>query len=172
IALISYPFAIEPNLSVRDQALVWVALYVGFSIAMGVCAVRHLYAPAGSETSAVDSTNDAARLVPTMATYALWILLAACASLMLLATTSHLTQDVAPIPFLWLLPLALYLLSFIICFENENWYDRRIFHPALGVAVVLGCMVLCNSYSGIVRQIVVFSALLFCICMVCHGELY
>ena len=172
IALISYPFAIEPNLSVRDQALVWVALYAGFSIAMSICAVRHLYAPEGSEISAIDPTNDAARLVPTRTTYALWILLAACASLMLLATTSHLTQDVAPIPFLWLLPLALYLLSFIICFENENWYDRRIFHPALGVAVVLGCMVLCNSYTGIVRQIVVFSALLFSICMVCHGELY
>jgi hypothetical protein len=60
---------------------------------------------------------------------------------MVLATTSQLTQYVAPIPFLWILPLALHLLSFIICFDKESWYDRRVFHPALGIAVVLGVVV-------------------------------
>jgi peptidoglycan/LPS O-acetylase OafA/YrhL len=114
---------------------------------MVLCGARLFRTAETNETieAATAPTDDATRLTPNGAIYALWILLAACASLMLLATTSQLTQDVSPIPFLWILPLALYLLSFIICFDNESWYDRRVFHSALGVAIVLGCIVLCNS---------------------------
>jgi hypothetical protein len=173
LALISYPFLVEPRLTVRSQARIWSALYASFALGMVLCGARLFRTAETNETieAAAAPTDDATRLTPNGAIYALWILLAACASLMLLATTTQLTQDVAPIPFLWILPVVLYLLSFIICFDNESWYDRRVFHSALGVAIVLGCIVLCNSYSGIVRQIVVFSVLLFCVCMVCDGEL-
>ena len=171
LALMSYPFVVEPNLSIRSQALIWAALYAGFATGMVLCAARHITAPQSDEVSESAAANDASQLSPTRTVYALWILLAALASIMLFGTTSQLTQDVAPIPFLWILPLALYLLSFIICFQNEGWYARGIFHPAFGAAIVLGCIVLTNPYSGIVRQIVVYSALLFCLCMVCNGEL-
>jgi SAM-dependent methyltransferase len=171
LALISYPFVVEPNLAVRSQALIWSALYASFGIGMVFCAARQFRIEENTDISAIAPNGDAMGLIPTRGIYLLWILLAACGSLMLLATTSQLTQDVAPIPFLWILPLTLYLLSFIICFDNQRWYDRRVFHCALGVAIVIGTIVLCNQYSGIVRQIVVFSVLLFCVCMVCHGEL-
>jgi hypothetical protein len=173
LALISYPLVVEPRLTVRSQALIWSALYAVFGAGIVFCAARLFWAAEKQEAVKTASAviDDHAGMIPTRAIRLLWILLAACASLMLLATTSQLTQDVAPIPFLWILPLSLYLLSFIICFNNEGWYDRRIFHSALGGTIVLGTIVLCNPYSGIVRQIVVFSALLFCVCMVCHGEL-
>lgn len=171
LALMSYPFVVEPNLSVRSQALIWGALYAGFATGIMLCAARHISSPKRGEITETAAANDATHLNPTWTVYALWILLAAFASIMLFGTTSQLTQDVAPIPLLWVLPLALYLLSFIICFENERWYARGIFHPAFGVTIVLGCIVLTNPYSGIVRQIVIYSALLFCACMVCNGEL-
>ena len=69
------------------------------------------------------------------------------------------------------LPLAIYLLSFVICFDNQRWYRRGIFHPALGAAVFMALVVLCSSDGDIASQIVTYSALLFAICMVCHGEL-
>jgi hypothetical protein len=72
---------------------------------------------------------------------------------------------------LWILPLAIYLLSFIICFDSERWYRRGIFHPALGVAIFLACIILCRSTANIFSQVLVYCALLAAVCMVCHGEL-
>jgi hypothetical protein len=65
----------------------------------------------------------------------MWVSLAACGSTLLLAVTNHLTQNVASIPFLWILPLALYLLSFILCFEGRGWYLRSIYLKLAAVAL-------------------------------------
>ena len=99
------------------------------------------------------------------------IALATVASVMLLATTNQVCQQVAVIPFLWVLPLAIYLLSFIICFDNQRRYRRRRLSSSLGRCGFPGP---CSSAAADVRiiiQIVTYSALLFTICMVCHGEL-
>ena len=77
----------------------------------------------------------ATRAGPRSPTSLLWIGLAACASILLLAVTSHLTQNVAPIPLLWVVPLSLYLLSFILCFESDRLYPRWLFLPLLAVAL-------------------------------------
>src|SRR6266851_329655 len=105
--------------------------------------------------------------------YIFWIALPACASLLLYAATNEMTHDVAPIPFLWVVPLALYLLSFIICFDNERWYKRGIFHPALALAVFFGLLVRFASFddSSLLMRLAAPSVLLFAVCMVCHGEL-
>ena len=69
---------------------------------------------------------------------------------MLLATTNQLCQQVAVVPFLWVLPLAIYLLSFVICFDNQRWYRRGVFHPILGATVFIALAVLCapmRAYS-------------------------
>ena len=91
---------------------------------------------------------------------------------MLLATTNQICQQVAVVPFLWVLPLAIYLLSFVLCFDDQRWYRRSVFHPALGVAVFAALVVLTSPDVSITVQIVTYSMLLFAICMVCHGELY
>jgi hypothetical protein len=102
----------------------------------------------------------------------LWLSLAASASIMLLATTNQICQEVAVIPFLWILPLSLYLLSFILCFESSRWYSRRIFLVALPLAVILACGVLYKGvYARLLPQVLIYSFVLFTCCMICHGEL-
>src|SRR5207245_10536096 len=108
------------------------------------------------------------------------------ASLMLYGTTTNLTQDIVPMPFLWIIPLVLYLLSFVICFDNDRWYLRGGFHPMLAVAIFLGFVLISHSstvariFAGrflapqsatLVVQIVSSLFLLFLVCMVFHGEL-
>ncbi len=172
IALVTYPFLVEPALTLKAQAIVWSLLFVGFAMGVGLCArsARHVSL---SDVSAVDAVEPEDLRIPgpTRSTRILWIALATVASVMLLATTNQVCQQVAVIPFLWVLPLAIYLLSFIICFDNQRWYRRTVFHPALGAAVFLALVVLCSPDVSIIIQIVTYSALLFTICMVCHGEL-
>ena len=105
---------------------------------------------------------------PSTLDYFLWLLLPACASVLLLATTNKICQDVAVIPFLWVLPLALYLLSFIICFDSPRWYKRLPFGVALARGPgrrLLGAVPAEPGLDG-------FVVALFVCCMVCHGELY
>jgi spermidine synthase len=106
-------------------------------------------------------------------THLLWLLLPACASVLLLATTNKLCQDVAVIPFLWVAPLALYLLSFIICFDSPRWYVRFPFTLALIAALGGLCWTLFNgSDLALSKQVAIYCGGLFICCMVCHGELY
>ncbi len=92
---------------------------------------------------------------------------------MLLATTNQICREVAVIPFLWILPLTIYLLTFILCFERERTYSRSIFQPVLIPLIILVCIMLWNGVNvPLLQQIVVFSVVLFVTCMICHGELY
>ena len=122
-------------------------------------------------------------LAPTWLGRVLWVLLPACASVVLLATTNHVCQDVAPRPFLWVVPLSLYLLTFIVCFDHSRWYVRPLWAlPAIiGIAWVMGGHSLLShimwTYQGhglpldFTQQLVIHFSTMFCICMVCHGEL-
>jgi hypothetical protein len=91
---------------------------------------------------------------------------------MLLATTNLICQEIAVIPLLWVLPLCVYLLTFIICFDNQRWYRRGIFHW-LYVLAFFAALTALSARAGvhILAQISVFSAVLFSVCMVCNGEL-
>jgi SAM-dependent methyltransferase len=102
-----------------------------------------------------------------------WTLLAFCPSALLLAVTTHLTQNVAPVPLLWVLPLVLYLLSFILCFESARWYRRSIWLPIFLLALVAltGALLDNGRLLGLGLMIPLFCAGLFAIAMVCHGEL-
>jgi hypothetical protein len=101
-----------------------------------------------------------------------WVSLAACGSAMLLATTNLLCEDVAVTPFLWALPLGLYLLSFILCFDHPRWYRRWIFYPLYAAAI---CTAVWIFHRGVTMDLVlrsdIYLFILFVICMVCHGEL-
>jgi hypothetical protein len=173
LALLTYPVMVEPVLSVGAQADGWSLGYVAFVVAclgsawLGWQATK---ASPAAGTGAVDpSTGDDAPR-PSLAECLLWIGLSATASIVLLALTRHLTQDVAPVPFLWVLPLAIYLLSFILCFDAPRYYVRPFFLAALPVAL-LALDQAKSVHTGVPMLIAVFSASLFVICMVCHGEL-
>ena len=164
LALVSYPLAVEPLLTLGHQAAVWSGGFVLFALACAMLAWRSKAAEAqglaGSDTGA-----------PGLGLKALWAALAACASLLLLAFTSHMTLNIAAIPFLWVLPLALYLLSFVLCFEASGWYRRWLFLPLLAAGLAGVCVTLTRSNPSIWTLIPLYSATLFAACMVCHGEL-
>ncbi len=109
---------------------------------------------------------------PSPITYLFWFTLAAGGSMMLMATTNQMCQEVAAIPFLWVLPLCLYLASFVLCFESDRLYNRALFGLAYLAALCWADVVLFRGYTVPIRiQIAAYSAALFTACMVCHGEL-
>jgi SAM-dependent methyltransferase len=169
LALLTYPVAVEPWLPTRAQALGWSGAFVVFAATCGALAWRSRGATWEATTAAF--VGSAAR--PTLARYALWAALAATASVLLLAFTSQLSQNVAPMPFIWVLPLALYLLSFILTFDGRGWYRRKLYLP-LAAAGLVGVTLLLHSdfrHSPLWVMLPVYAATLFIACMVCHGEL-
>ena len=171
LALLSYPLLVEPNLPTRMQAIVWSACYVVFVVLCGLTAWRS----SRQSVVAVDAVpvEEEAGDPPASTDRFLWLTLSACASVLLLAVTNHLTQDVAAIPFLWILPLSLYLLSFIICFEAPRFYRRVVFLPLVAAAVAFMGYELWPYHQSMPMRasIALFAAALFVCCMVCHGEL-
>lgn len=183
-ALLSYPFVFEPSLTLGTQAYSWSSGFGVFVIACTICAyyvISRLPAVApvnvtdGSSKSATqsESADDADEdRKPTVMDMLTWLGLAAGPSILLLATTNQMCQEVAVVPFLWIIPLSLYLITFIICFDKEAWYHRPTFGVlalASGVAVYY-----CLDQAFDVEMhyhIAAYSAGLFLWCMVCHGEL-
>jgi hypothetical protein len=104
---------------------------------------------------------------------AIWLLLAALGSYMLLAVTNHITQNVASVPFLWIVPLVLYLLTFILSFEGRGWYQRRFFLGPLGVVLVAMAWGLHagGDIMAVTDAVPLYCVGLFVCCMFYHGEL-
>jgi hypothetical protein len=169
LALLSYPFAVEPYLRLRTQAWIWSALYAGFAAVCGWTAWR--LRPAAPATETEDREAGSAPR-PTFWNVLLWLGLSASGSTLLLATTNQISQGIAVIPFLWVAPLSLYLLTFILAFHHERWYRRLLFAVAAGVFAPAACAV-----AGLALIVPVWGQLgihlstLFILCMVCHGEL-
>jgi len=165
LALLSYPFLVEPYVRLKVQAWVWSGLYVVFVILCGLVAWT-----AGQAILSPVSEEDSAR--PSIWTILFWLGLSATGSTLLLATTNIVTQDIAVSPFLWIAPLSLYLLTFVLAFEHDRWYPRLPFAIAAGVLAPAACAVV-NAGVGVAVwiQLSVYLTALFAICMVCHGEL-
>jgi SAM-dependent methyltransferase len=169
LGLLTYPFLIEPYFTTHQQSSIWSAGYVLFALLCGVLAFQSR--TANLSTLPPTEQNDAPP--PSVGQHLIWALLAACSSILLISITNRLTQDIAPIPFLWIVPLSLYLLSFIICFGVKTWEWNRLFlivPPLTLIALTLG---LTQSFRDVdIRALVPqFSLGLFVLCLVCHGEL-
>jgi hypothetical protein len=172
LALLSYPVLVEPNLTAHGQAYGWSGIYVVFALACAGIAWSSLgasYLPSATPAA----TPEHSEASPTWTMRVLWTSLSACASALLLAITNHLSQNVAPIPFLWVLPLGVYLLSFILCFEREKVYHRGVFLPLLVIALDGAAYAIYANEGNpsIAWTIPTFVAALFISCMVCNGEL-
>lgn len=167
LALLAYPIAIEPVLPTRWQSWFWSALFAGFVVACGLLAWR------GRRGEAIKSAHHEVGPAPGFSQMLLWAALAACPSILMVADTSYLTTNIAPIPLLWVAPLALYLLSFILSFEHQRWYRRRIYLPllALGLFVLAYLPTLGINALPFAVSIGINLAAFFVACMVCHGEL-
>jgi SAM-dependent methyltransferase len=174
-ALISYPFLVEPALSTQAQGWVWAVVFWVFAATCGFCAISLWRKPdviadepMADERNAVPATAPG----PTPLTFFGWIALPVFASMMLMTMTNHVCQDVAVVPFLWVAPLSLYLISFIICFDNERWYKPLWYAIALSLSVLAVCgLMLAGENKNLLLDVSLYFATLFLICMVCHGEL-
>ena len=166
LGLLSYPVLVEPYLTNRRQAWMWSIGYCAFAAVAVLVAWRGANAPTAKRATKLAAPPGTAELL-------LWTALAACASALLLAITNHLTQNIAAMPFLWVAPLSLYLLSLILCFERDRWYRRPLF-AVLG-AVSLPVMAWAISGDGNIRDpkaaIAIICGTLFVLFMTCHGEL-
>jgi hypothetical protein len=172
LALLTYPTVVEPFLPVRIQTWIWSGAYALFA---AVCAYAGFTSRVAVQVPLEAAANPGAHSdePPSLLAKFLWICLAAVPSMLMLAVTNHLTQDVAAIPFLWVLPLSIYLLSFILTFDARGWYQRGVFLVLLAPA--LGGMSYLQWANAklppMLWVIAIFSVCLFVACMVCHGEL-
>jgi hypothetical protein len=174
LAILSYPFLIEPEISLRRQASIWSRLYAAFALMCTLLALKAWKsgAPRGAAEDPGLPESGNAEERPGAGRYLLWLSLTACSSAMLLATTSTLCQDLAVVPLLWILPLGIYLLTFILCFQYERLYWRPLFVGGLAVSLAWTCFVMSGGVFVALRwQILSYSLTLFASCMVCHGEL-
>jgi hypothetical protein len=177
LALLSFPFVVEPRLTSRQQAFTWSGVYVAFAALCAIAAWVSRNEVPVTKFDAEDSAEPAIEAVPgerpRFLELLLWVGLAACASTLLVAVTNHMSQNLAPIPLLWVVPLALYLATFILAFESDRIYNRWIFVPWLVPA--LGGMayyIWTNSGNLHIKWLIPGYALgLFICCMMCHGEL-
>jgi hypothetical protein len=162
LALLSYPVAVEPWISVQHQFWIWSAGYAVYIAVTLWCAAQPIHAERQQEAQRAAALPDLLR----------WLALAACGSTMLLAVTNQMCQEVAVIPFLWILPLALYLLTFTACFDHPRWYDRAWWGLALAILTPVACALLAiSSNIAVWPHILVDTLTLIAACMVCHGEL-
>ena len=183
-ALLSYPLFFEPTFDLPKQSTLWSGaflIYGALCVASLTC-LWHLRNWQWLATDSLSPGNDSNASsapgsdpsAPTWRDRAGWLLLPACASLMLLAATNHVCQDVAVVPLLWVMPLALYLLSFIICFDHARWYVRPVWAGAAVVALV-GAAANDSQHAStplnLLQELLLYFAMLFFACMVCHGEL-
>ncbi len=172
LALLTYPFVVEPTFSIPTQSAIWSGGMALFAVLCTACAWIVRRSMTGALPCADDVPDRSPARRPTLTVTAMWFLLAMAASVMLLATTNQVSLDVAAVPFLWVLPLALYLFSFILCFGGERWYPRRL--CGFAFPLVMGLVVwtiLLDATAPVLLQLVAFLTGLFACCMICHGEL-
>src|SRR5215213_10606234 len=171
LGLLAYPVLIEPFLSLRAQGWAWAIGFLFFGLLASWVAVVQSRQAATQTQSKVESVSPADR--PSFALISLWIALSGTASLFLLSVTNQITQEVAVIPFLWVLPLAIYLFSFILTFSGERGYHRGFYAILFVFSAALTVFVMLNATNlHIYWQLLAYCLLLFAACMLCHGELY
>lgn len=167
LALLSYPTAIEPLVTVRTQGIMWSLLYGGF-VLLTLATFWHQRTP-----FAQPRTSETRTLQPPFVEPLLWFGLSAVPSALLLAVTQHMLRNIAPIPLLWIIPLALYLLSLTVSFGWNRWYFRPIWYGLFLVSVYamttpIGKAYLFENYRSL---LFLYSAGFFVCCCVCHAEL-
>ena len=170
LGLLTYPIGIEPILSLRWQGWLWAVGFSLFGSLAGWIGARSARTTLPAQP-AVDPISSSSH--PSFALQLLWILLSATGSVFLLSVTNQISQEVAVIPFLWILPLTLYLLSFILTFSGERGYQRKFYALLFILSAALTLFVMLNATAlHVAWQILSYCLLMFAACMLCHGELY
>lgn len=177
LALLSFPLVLEPAFTSRALALGWSTVFVVFAaLCLGVAYLNSkqpAFEPATAPKANSEEGEQSAVPVPSAGRMALWLLLSACASGLLVAVSANLSANVAPIPLLWVVPLALYLLTFILAFGNHRFYHPTWFFPLVVASLCCLAYLYTRRLENWPIQYVIplYLGSLFVICMACHGEL-
>jgi MFS family permease/SAM-dependent methyltransferase len=181
IALLGYPFLFEPWITTHQQAIGWSVGFGVFAVLITASAWFGLRRHADIRTRALEENHPIESpetiATPTRREKFLWIALSGLGSVLLLAISNHLTQNISSIPLMWVVPLAIYLLTFILCFDAKDgasgWYQRTLFMPLLAVMLIAMSWTLADKdlHFMLYWQIGLFAGGLFVACMFCHGEL-
>lgn len=171
-ALVSYPIYFETHLARQAQARLWSGGFMVYALFCGWSAYLAWRGRALEQSENAGSAQDCSQ-APCRWCKTMWVLLAGCGTILLIATTNKLCQDVAVVPFLWVVPLALYLASFIVAFDSSRWYARLPFTLLLCASLAALCWVMRQGTNmTLAKQIAIYSGALFVCCMICHGELF
>ena len=173
VSLVAWLWQDGPSLVGGGQEFDWSSLVQSLTpAALAGFLLWCLHLPSMRARFDVKTPTGSIPVSPGVGVRVLWFLLAAAPSVLLLAVTNHVCLDVATVPFLWVVPLALYLVSFIFCFEGERWYARRLYLLQAAVSLV-AVLVALGEASGlpVTIQVAIFFSALFVLSMVCHGEL-
>lgn len=167
-ALLAYPTVIEPTLRLQDQSRWWTGGYLGFAGLVALCAV----AVWRRSRQGVDRTTVADAEPLTWRRQLRWVALAFIPSSLLLGVTTHISTDVAAVPLLWVVPLSLYLISFIITFRGDNTRVRALTARLMPILIVpLTLFVMAQFTEPMAVVITMHLLTFFVIALVCHGAL-
>ncbi|MBC7781436.1 MAG: fused MFS/spermidine synthase [Proteobacteria bacterium] len=171
LALLGFPVLFEPWLDLSTLGWGWSAIYAGFVVVCAATGWISLKAARDNPmpASARQSTAEAASTAPKLGTQAQWLALSAMGSVMLLAISNHITQNIASVPFMWVIPLSLYLITFILCFDHPRWYVRWLYIGLLIPGLPLMAWKIPSLSLSVAAPL--YLAGLFVACMFCHGEL-
>ena len=172
LALLSYPVLFEPAWTRAQQAWAWSGGFVLFVLLSGWCAWRvgQLGSVMPDREAGADELEPRK---PSVGRRLLWVALTACGSALLLAVTNTMCYDLVSLPLFWVVPLSLYLLSFVLSFDSPGWYRRAPFMALLVVGAWNVCRI--ATAPGDVTlpwQLLSYLVTLLAGCMVCHGETY
>lgn len=173
LALLSYPFVIEPLLTTNMQALLWSGGFLVYAAVCTVCAVKIRQTPKPDETIIEEETDEpSADQRPNIAAYLLWTALAACGVLTLMSVTNQMTRDLPPIPFLWVLALALYLLSYVLGFTERLRKLPGLCLSLLLLAIGAAWVLIQYPNDKVIPMIAAYGFILFATCLFCHNALF
>jgi hypothetical protein len=167
LALLSYPLGIEPFVRLGNQAWFWSIGFCLLIVLLAACGILLWRSPATAAPA-----HSAADAPPTWKNAAFWVALAAVPAGLLVAVTAHISTDVAAAPLLWVLPLALYLLTFVIAFSRRPIIPHRLvvaLQPPFVVALV--AVIIFNLINNILWLLALHLAVFFVNALMCHGEL-
>lgn len=168
LALMAYPFAVEPLAGLESQMNAWRALYAGFTVLCGLAAVLAFRKPgeiAGDASAQPEAFRWHGRRSLT------WIALSACSCALLMAVTNGLSQNIAPVPLLWIAPLALYLISFVLCFNRDGMFKAAVYRLLVPLALIGLIWTNAGAEVGVLAATGLCLACLFVLCMFCHAQL-
>lgn len=167
-SLLLYPVFIEPFLSVDSTVSIWTTCFkiLAFSLII-VSFISFYYADKFNKISV--EPDKSGNSFPSLLSITQWILLSAAGTILLMSFTTHITQEISPVPLLWIIPLSLYLLTFVICFSSEKSYKKSLYivSPLLLIILTLNFL-----HPGSIYNLLLNLLLFFALCLFCHQELY